>query len=194
MGGCSFPNCHNSSEKGFKVMRFPRCIDIRNKWVTACKILKPINENSRLCEGHFSKELFYHENNFYKLRKNVIPDILTPSPHKPFDADINNDNDDDDDDYSISSKRRRSGVSELTELSISTIKFYNNFKWLNKDMECKIYVWDWKFHQMRIFKTAKKFFLEPHTILASQVIILKSHRENYSWSNKSTSFSRRIQH
>ncbi|CAG5096767.1 Similar to T: Transposable element P transposase (Drosophila melanogaster), partial [Cotesia congregata] len=62
MGGCSFPNCHNSSEKGFKVMRFPRCIDIRNKWVTACKILKPINENSRLCEGHFRLEISPNEN------------------------------------------------------------------------------------------------------------------------------------
>lgn len=27
------------------------------------------------------------------------------------------------------------------QVSISTIKFHNNFKWLNKDMECKIYVW-----------------------------------------------------
>ncbi|CAD6208531.1 GSCOCG00012733001-RA-CDS [Cotesia congregata] len=119
MGGCSFPGCHNSTEKRFKILRFPRCPDIRNQWVSACKILKPITDNSRLCEGHFSKGLFVVERYSYKLKKNVVPDILVPSPPKPFETDdgVNDNDDDSDDNRSLNNKRRKSEVFDLTKPS-----------------------------------------------------------------------------
>ncbi|CAG5071826.1 Protein of unknown function [Cotesia congregata] len=82
MGGCSFPDCHNSSEKGFKMLRFSHLVEMRSKWTTACKISKPITENSH---------------------------ILIPSPGKLFD--VFETDDDNDDHYSVKSKRHKSGVS-----------------------------------------------------------------------------------
>ncbi|CAG5073421.1 Protein of unknown function [Cotesia congregata] len=109
MGGCSFPDCHNSSEKGFKMLRFFYSVEMRSKWTSACKISKLITENSRLCEGHFSKGLFDCDNHLYKLKKNVTPDILIPSPGKPFD--VFETDDDNDNHYSVKSNRHKSRVS-----------------------------------------------------------------------------------
>lgn len=57
------------------------------------------------------------ESSNYKLKRNIVLDILIPSPGKPFCTNA-------DDNYSISSKRRRkSGVSELTERKYKTILY-----------------------------------------------------------------------
>lgn len=87
MGGCSFPDCHNSSEKGFKMLRFSRLVEMRSKWASACKISKPITENSRLCEVFttmIKKVTYLTKKNLEPKKKAIWKRIIFLSEEKKF--------------------------------------------------------------------------------------------------------------
>jgi len=51
MAVCSAAHCHNTSRKGFVMVRFPKDVNMRERWLVSLRRpdWKP-NDNSRLCE------------------------------------------------------------------------------------------------------------------------------------------------
>uniref|UniRef100_A0A8C6KY06 THAP domain-containing protein 1 n=1 Tax=Nothobranchius furzeri TaxID=105023 RepID=A0A8C6KY06_NOTFU len=54
MGGCSAPNCSNSSSIGKQLFRFPKDPLRKKKWVMNCRRDFEPTPHSRLCQVSFS--------------------------------------------------------------------------------------------------------------------------------------------
>ncbi|XP_025073557.1 THAP domain-containing protein 2-like isoform X2 [Pogonomyrmex barbatus] len=78
MGGCSAPNCNNSSKKGYTMKVFPRDPERRAKWAANVgrQYWKPTNF-SCLCEVHFEPTMWEKRNDgLKKLKCNAVPTIF----------------------------------------------------------------------------------------------------------------------
>ncbi|XP_035488984.1 uncharacterized protein si:ch73-382f3.1 [Scophthalmus maximus] len=58
MGGCSAPNCSNSTRRGKQLFRFPRDPFRNKKWVKNCRRQFEPDSASRLCQDHFEQSQF----------------------------------------------------------------------------------------------------------------------------------------
>ncbi|KAF0047381.1 hypothetical protein F2P81_001014 [Scophthalmus maximus] len=58
MGGCSAPNCSNSTRRGKQLFRFPRDPFRNKKWVKNCRREFEPDSASRLCQDHFEQSQF----------------------------------------------------------------------------------------------------------------------------------------
>ncbi|XP_018357370.1 PREDICTED: THAP domain-containing protein 2-like isoform X1 [Trachymyrmex cornetzi] len=76
MGGCSAPFCNNSAAKGYKMKALPKDPVRRALWIKniANKDWTPTN-NSRLCEVHFSPEM-WDDISKHKLKRDAILTIF----------------------------------------------------------------------------------------------------------------------
>ncbi|XP_064469792.1 uncharacterized protein LOC135384525 [Ornithodoros turicata] len=87
MGGCAGPSCKNTTEKGFRLFRFPSEPQRRRTWIENARRGGPCNitKNSRLCESHFGKDQFEQNraDKWNKLKPTAVPTIFGPTRAKP---------------------------------------------------------------------------------------------------------------
>lgn len=81
MGGCSAPNCHNSTSIGKQLFRFPKDPLRKKKWVVNCRRDFEPTPHSRLCQDHFEKSQFEEVARSpaggKKLKPNAIPTLFS---------------------------------------------------------------------------------------------------------------------
>ncbi|KAK1164093.1 52 kDa repressor of the inhibitor of the protein kinase-like [Acipenser oxyrinchus oxyrinchus] len=88
MGGCSAPNCSNSTTIGKQLFRFPKDPVRMKKWVINCRRDFIPTTCSRLCEDHFElsqfEEIARSPAGGKKLKPNAIPTVFdVPDPPSP---------------------------------------------------------------------------------------------------------------
>ncbi|XP_039590497.1 52 kDa repressor of the inhibitor of the protein kinase [Polypterus senegalus] len=88
MGGCSAPNCSNSTTIGKQLFRFPKDPVRMQKWVINCRRDFLPTPCSRLCEDHFEESQFEEiarsPAGGRKLKPNAIPTLFdVPDPPSP---------------------------------------------------------------------------------------------------------------
>lgn len=80
MGGCSAPNCSNSTSIGKQLFRFPKDAARKKKWVVNCRRDFEPTPHSRLCEDHFEQSQFEEIARSpvggKKLKPNAIPTLF----------------------------------------------------------------------------------------------------------------------
>ncbi|KAG7260140.1 hypothetical protein CRUP_019490 [Coryphaenoides rupestris] len=80
MGGCSAPNCSNSTSSGKQLFRFPKDAERREIWAVNCRRDAPPPPHSRLCQDHFEQSQFEEvarsPTGGRKLRPNAIPTLF----------------------------------------------------------------------------------------------------------------------
>lgn len=80
MGGCSAPNCSNSSTIGKQLFRFPKEPVRKKKWVLNCRRDFEPTPHSRLCQDHFEESQFEEiarsPSGGKKLKPNAIPTLF----------------------------------------------------------------------------------------------------------------------
>ncbi|XP_028328017.1 THAP domain-containing protein 1 [Gouania willdenowi] len=80
MGGCSAPNCSNSTSIGKQLFRFPKDPARKKKWVVNCRRDFEPTPHSRLCEDHFElsqfEEIARSPAGGKKLKPNAIPTMF----------------------------------------------------------------------------------------------------------------------
>ncbi|KAM8850395.1 THAP domain-containing protein 1 [Spinachia spinachia] len=81
MGGCSAPNCSNSTSIGKQLFRFPKDPVRKKKWVVNCRRDFEPTPHSRLCQDHFEQSQFEEiarsPAGGKKLKPNAIPTLFT---------------------------------------------------------------------------------------------------------------------
>lgn len=81
MGGCSAPNCSNSTSIGKQLFRFPKDPVRKKKWVVNCRRDFEPTPHSRLCQDHFEKSQFEEiarsPAGGKKLKPNAIPTLFS---------------------------------------------------------------------------------------------------------------------
>ncbi|XP_040026711.1 uncharacterized protein LOC120815801 [Gasterosteus aculeatus] len=81
MGGCSAPNCSNSTSIGKQLFRFPKDPVRKKKWVVNCRRDFEPTPHSRLCQDHFEQSQFEEiarsPAGGKKLKPNAIPTVFT---------------------------------------------------------------------------------------------------------------------
>lgn len=81
MGGCSAPNCSNSTSMGKQLFRFPKDPARKMKWVVNCRRDFDPTPHSRLCQDHFEKSQFEEiarsPTGGMKLKPNAIPTLFS---------------------------------------------------------------------------------------------------------------------
>src|ERR1700733_2797832 len=85
MVGCSAPNCHSRTEKGFRQFCFPSDKERRKRWLINCRRDKWIpTSTSRLCEMHFDANQFENKraDGWKKLKSTAVPTIFSV-PNQP---------------------------------------------------------------------------------------------------------------
>ncbi|XP_038574696.1 LOW QUALITY PROTEIN: THAP domain-containing protein 1 [Micropterus salmoides] len=87
MGGCSAPNCSNSTSIGKQLFRFPKDPDRKKKWVVNCRRDFEPTPHSRLCQDHFEQSQFEEiarsPTGGKKLKPNAIPTLFSGDPTYP---------------------------------------------------------------------------------------------------------------
>ncbi|XP_012683402.1 THAP domain-containing protein 1 [Clupea harengus] len=88
MGGCSAPNCSNSTTIGKQLFRFPKDPVRSRKWVINCRRDFVPTPCSRLCQDHFEdsqfEEIARSPAGGKKLKPNAIPTLFNvPDPPSP---------------------------------------------------------------------------------------------------------------
>ncbi|KAM3604426.1 uncharacterized protein V6R79_010940 [Siganus canaliculatus] len=80
MGGCSAPNCSNSTTAGKQLFRFPKDPDRKKKWVSNSRRDFEPTPHSRLCQDHFEESQFEaiarSSAGGKKLKPNAIPTLF----------------------------------------------------------------------------------------------------------------------
>ncbi|CAL8347881.1 unnamed protein product [Merluccius merluccius] len=80
MGGCSAPNCSNSTTSGKQLFRFPKDATRRRVWAVNCRRDFEPPPHSRLCQDHFEQSQFEDVARSpaggRKLRPNAIPTLF----------------------------------------------------------------------------------------------------------------------
>ncbi|KAM8839806.1 uncharacterized protein ACB058_016034 [Synchiropus picturatus] len=80
MGGCSAPNCSNSTSIGKQLFRFPKDPLRKKKWVVNCRRDFEPTPHSRLCQDHFElsqfEEIARSPAGGKKLKPNAIPTLF----------------------------------------------------------------------------------------------------------------------
>ncbi|XP_070830689.1 THAP domain-containing protein 2 [Chaetodon trifascialis] len=80
MGGCSAPNCSNSTSIGKQLFRFPQDPVRKKKWVVNCRRNFEPTPHSRLCQDHFEQSQFEEiarsPAGGKKLKPNAIPTLF----------------------------------------------------------------------------------------------------------------------
>ncbi|PWA17515.1 THAP domain-containing protein 1 isoform X2 [Poecilia latipinna] len=80
MGGCSAPNCSNSTSIGKQLFRFPKDPVRKKKWVVNCRRDFEPTPHSRLCQDHFEESQFEEiarsPAGGKKLKPNAIPTLF----------------------------------------------------------------------------------------------------------------------
>lgn len=80
MGGCSAPNCSNSTSTGKQLFRFPKDPVRKKKWVVNCRRDFEPTPHSRLCQDHFEQSQFEEiarsPAGGKKLKPNAIPTLF----------------------------------------------------------------------------------------------------------------------
>uniref|UniRef100_A0A3Q1G956 THAP domain-containing protein 1 n=1 Tax=Acanthochromis polyacanthus TaxID=80966 RepID=A0A3Q1G956_9TELE len=80
MGGCSAPNCSNSTSIGKQLFRFPKDPVRKKKWVVNCRRDFEPTPHSRLCQDHFEQSQFEEiarsPAGGKKLKPNAIPTLF----------------------------------------------------------------------------------------------------------------------
>ncbi|XP_029154862.1 THAP domain-containing protein 4-like isoform X2 [Nylanderia fulva] len=73
---CCAKNCHNRTEQGFRLFRFPANQERKQIWIEQCGT--DPKGNSRLCEFHFDDSQFEdkRQDGRRKLKPNAIPTIF----------------------------------------------------------------------------------------------------------------------
>ncbi|XP_037537502.1 THAP domain-containing protein 1 [Nematolebias whitei] len=94
MGGCSAPNCSNSSSIGKQLFRFPKDPVRKKIWVVNCRRDFEPTAHSRLCQDHFEQSQFEEiaksPTGGKKLKPNAIPTLFNegeppyPAVSSPF--------------------------------------------------------------------------------------------------------------
>lgn len=76
MPACCAKNCHNRSEQGFRLFRFPSDQKRKEIWIKQCNRIP--TKSSRLCEYHFDNLQFENrrQDGWRKLKPNAIPTIF----------------------------------------------------------------------------------------------------------------------
>ncbi|XP_031167036.1 52 kDa repressor of the inhibitor of the protein kinase [Sander lucioperca] len=81
MGGCSAPNCSNSTSIGKQLFRFPKDPIRMKKWVVNCRRDFEPTPHSRLCQDHFEQSQFEEiarsSAGGKKLKPNAIPTLFS---------------------------------------------------------------------------------------------------------------------
>ncbi|XP_055722861.1 THAP domain-containing protein 1-like isoform X2 [Salvelinus fontinalis] len=81
MGGCSAPNCSNSTTIGKQLFRFPKEPIRKNKWLVNCRRNFVPTPHSRLCQDHFElsqfEEIARSPAGGKKLKPNAIPTLFS---------------------------------------------------------------------------------------------------------------------
>ncbi|XP_008333092.1 THAP domain-containing protein 2 isoform X2 [Cynoglossus semilaevis] len=81
MGGCSAPNCSNSTSIGKQLFRFPKDPVRKKKWVVNCRRDFEPTPHSRLCQDHFEQSQFEEiarsPAGGKKLKPNAIPTLFS---------------------------------------------------------------------------------------------------------------------
>ncbi|XP_034743432.1 THAP domain-containing protein 1 B [Etheostoma cragini] len=81
MGGCSAPNCSNSTSIGKQLFRFPKDPVRMKKWVVNCRRDFEPTPHSRLCQDHFEQSQFEEiarsSAGGKKLKPNAIPTLFS---------------------------------------------------------------------------------------------------------------------
>ncbi|XP_056149648.1 THAP domain-containing protein 1 isoform X2 [Lampris incognitus] len=81
MGGCSAPNCSNSTTIGKQLFRFPKDPVRKRKWVVNCRRDFEPTPHSRLCQDHFEpsqfEEIARSPAGGKKLKPNAIPTLFS---------------------------------------------------------------------------------------------------------------------
>ncbi|KAI7809453.1 52 kDa repressor of the inhibitor of the protein kinase [Triplophysa rosa] len=88
MGGCSAPNCSNSTSIGKQLFRFPKDPVRTRKWLVNCRRDFVPTPCSRLCQDHFEESQFEEiarsPAGGRKLKPNAIPTLFNvPDPPSP---------------------------------------------------------------------------------------------------------------
>lgn len=88
MGGCSAPNCSNSTTIGKQLFRFPKDPVRMRKWLVNCRRDFVPTPCSRLCQDHFEESQFEEiarsPAGGRKLKPNAIPTLFNvPDPPSP---------------------------------------------------------------------------------------------------------------
>ncbi|XP_019966394.1 THAP domain-containing protein 1 [Paralichthys olivaceus] len=81
MGGCSAPNCSNSTSIGKQLFRFPKDPVRKKKWLVNCRRDFEPTAHSRLCQDHFEQSQFEEiarsPAGGRKLKPNAIPTLFS---------------------------------------------------------------------------------------------------------------------
>lgn len=81
MGGCSAPNCSNSTNIGKQLFRFPKDPVRQKKWLVNCRRDFEPTPHSRLCQDHFEQNQFEEVARSpaggKKLKPNAIPTLFS---------------------------------------------------------------------------------------------------------------------
>lgn len=81
MGGCSAPNCSNSTRIAKQLFRFPKDPIRKKKWVVNCRRDFEPTPHSRLCQDHFEhsqfEEIARSPAGGKKLKPNAIPTLFS---------------------------------------------------------------------------------------------------------------------
>ncbi|KAM4552334.1 THAP domain-containing protein 1 [Odontesthes bonariensis] len=81
MGGCSAPNCSNSTCIGKQLFRFPKEPVRKKKWVVNCRRDFEPTPHSRLCQDHFElsqfEEIARSPAGGKKLKPNAVPTLFS---------------------------------------------------------------------------------------------------------------------
>ncbi|XP_068196708.1 THAP domain-containing protein 1 [Antennarius striatus] len=81
MGGCSAPNCSNSTNTGKQLFRFPKDPVRKKKWVMNSRRDFEPTPHSRLCQDHFEQSQFEEiarsSAGGKKLKPNAIPTLFS---------------------------------------------------------------------------------------------------------------------
>ncbi|XP_072220753.1 THAP domain-containing protein 1 [Leuresthes tenuis] len=81
MGGCSAPNCSNSTSIGKQLFRFPKDPVRKKKWVVNCRRDFEPTPHSRLCQDHFElsqfEEIARSPAGGKKLKPNAVPTLFS---------------------------------------------------------------------------------------------------------------------
>ncbi|XP_068604926.1 THAP domain-containing protein 3 [Brachionichthys hirsutus] len=81
MGGCSAPNCSNSTSTGKQLFRFPKDPVRKKKWVINSRRDFEPTPHSRLCQDHFEQSQFEEvarsSAGGKKLKPNAIPTLFS---------------------------------------------------------------------------------------------------------------------
>ncbi|XP_066548563.1 THAP domain-containing protein 2 isoform X1 [Amia ocellicauda] len=93
MGGCSAPNCSNSTTIGKQLFRFPKDPERMRRWVINCRRDFVPTPCSRLCQDHFEESQFEEiarsPAGGRKLKPNAIPTLFdVPDPPSPISANL----------------------------------------------------------------------------------------------------------